>query len=38
MLEDVAEHIRKAKGVFLVACGSSYHACLTASYLFSKIA
>ena len=24
--------------MFLVACGSSYHACLTASYLFSKIA
>ena len=37
-LNAVAEHIRKAKGVFLVACGSSYHACLTASYLFSKIA
>ncbi len=34
----VADHIRDAKGVFLVACGSSYHACLTASYLFSKIA
>ena len=37
-LNTVAEHVRKAKGVFLVACGSSYHACLTASYLFSKIA
>jgi glucosamine--fructose-6-phosphate aminotransferase (isomerizing) len=37
-LEHVAQHIRKAKGVFLVACGSSYHACLTASYLFSKVA
>ncbi len=34
----VAQHIRDAKGIFLVACGSSYHACLTASYLFSKIA
>jgi glucosamine--fructose-6-phosphate aminotransferase (isomerizing) len=34
----VAEMVNKAKGVFLVACGSSYHACLTASYLFSKIA
>jgi glucosamine--fructose-6-phosphate aminotransferase (isomerizing) len=34
----VADHIKNAKGVFLVACGSSYHACLTASYLFSKIA
>jgi len=34
----VANHIKNAKGVFLVACGSSYHACLTASYLFSKVA
>ncbi len=34
----VADHVRNAKGVFLVACGSSYHACLTASYLFSKVA
>lgn len=37
-LLEVAEAMKKAKGVFLVACGSSYHACLTASYLFSKIA
>ena len=37
-LMEVADHVQKAKGVFLVACGSSYHACLTASYLFSKIA
>ncbi|TFH18056.1 glutamine--fructose-6-phosphate transaminase (isomerizing) [Candidatus Bathyarchaeota archaeon] len=34
----VAELVNNARGVFLVACGSSYHACLTASYLFSKIA
>ena len=34
----VANHVKNAKGVFLVACGSSYHACLTASYLFSKVA
>ena len=34
----IADHVKNAKGVFLVACGSSYHACLTASYLFSKIA
>jgi len=37
-LLEVAEAMKNAKGVFLVACGSSYHACLTASYLFSKIA
>ena len=34
----VADAVRNAKGVFLVACGSSYHACLSASYIFSKIA
>lgn len=38
ILFTVANHVKNAKGVFLVACGSSYHACLTASYLFSKIA
>jgi glucosamine--fructose-6-phosphate aminotransferase (isomerizing) len=38
ILIQVADIVRKANGVFLVACGSSYHACLTASYLFSKIA
>jgi len=37
-LMEVADAMKKAKGVFLVACGSSYHACLSASYLFSKIA
>lgn len=37
-LMEVAEAMKKSKGVFLVACGSSYHACLSASYLFSKIA
>jgi glucosamine--fructose-6-phosphate aminotransferase (isomerizing) len=37
-IEHIAQHIRDAKGVFLVACGSSYQACLTASYLFSKVA
>jgi glucosamine--fructose-6-phosphate aminotransferase (isomerizing) len=36
-LSKVADMIKKAKGVFLVACGSSYHACLSASYVFSKI-
>jgi len=34
----VADSVRDAKGVFLVACGSSYHACMSASYIFSKIA
>jgi glucosamine--fructose-6-phosphate aminotransferase (isomerizing) len=28
----------RATEVFLVACGTSYHACLAASYMFSKLA
>jgi len=38
ILERIASEIKMARGVFLVGCGSSYHACLTASYVFSKIA
>jgi glucosamine--fructose-6-phosphate aminotransferase (isomerizing) len=37
-LFEVADAVKKAKGVFFVACGSSYHACLSASYIFSKVA
>jgi glutamine---fructose-6-phosphate transaminase (isomerizing) len=37
-LQKVADAVKKAKGVFFVACGSSYHACLSASYIFSKVA
>ncbi len=37
-LFEIADAIKRAKGVFFVACGSSYHACLTASYVFSKVA
>lgn len=28
----------RAREVFLIACGTSYHACLAASYMFSKLA
>ncbi len=35
---EIAQQVKDAKGVFFVACGTSYHACLTASYLFSEIA
>ncbi len=34
----VAEMIKHAKGVFFIGCGTSYHACISASYLFSSIA
>ncbi|MBO3799713.1 MAG: glutamine--fructose-6-phosphate transaminase (isomerizing) [Candidatus Brockarchaeota archaeon] len=38
ILEKIANEIKRARGIFLVGCGSSYHACLTASYVFSKVA
>jgi glucosamine--fructose-6-phosphate aminotransferase (isomerizing) len=38
VIEEITQRIRKARGVFLIGCGSSYHACLSASYLFSKLA
>lgn len=38
IIEDISKEIENAKGIFFVGCGSSYHACLTASYIFSKIA
>jgi glucosamine--fructose-6-phosphate aminotransferase (isomerizing) len=37
-LELMSTFLDKAAKVFLVACGTSYHACLAASYMFSKIA
>lgn len=38
IVEKIADEISKAYGVFLIGCGSSYHACLTGSYIFSRIA
>jgi len=37
-LDLMATFLDRAKEVFLVACGTSYHACLAASYMFSKLA
>jgi glucosamine--fructose-6-phosphate aminotransferase (isomerizing) len=34
----LAEEIRKADNVFFVACGTSFHACMFASYKFADIA
>lgn len=34
----IAGKIREGFGVFFVACGSSYNACLSGTYLFSKVA
>ncbi|OYT42669.1 MAG: glutamine--fructose-6-phosphate transaminase (isomerizing) [Candidatus Aenigmarchaeota archaeon ex4484_224] len=35
-IENFAKEIKKAKKIFLVAAGTSYHASLAASYIFSK--
>ncbi|MCX8151189.1 MAG: glutamine--fructose-6-phosphate transaminase (isomerizing) [Candidatus Bathyarchaeota archaeon] len=37
-LDLMATFLDRANEVFLVACGTSYHACLAASYMFSKLA
>ena len=36
-IQKIAKMINDAFGVFFVACGTSYHACLSAGYIFSKI-
>ncbi|MDK2877173.1 MAG: hypothetical protein PWQ22_1583 [Archaeoglobaceae archaeon] len=38
VIERIVDEIREAFGIFFVGCGSSYHACLAGSYLFSKVA
>ncbi|MEM3536763.1 MAG: glutamine--fructose-6-phosphate transaminase (isomerizing) [Candidatus Bathyarchaeia archaeon] len=37
-LDLMSTFLDRAHEVFLVACGTSYHACLAASYMFSKLA
>jgi len=37
-LDLMTTFLDRAKEVFLVACGTSYHACLATSYMFSKLA
>jgi glucosamine--fructose-6-phosphate aminotransferase (isomerizing) len=37
-LDLITTFLDRASEVFLVACGTSYHACLAASYMFSKLA
>lgn len=38
IIREVASDINESRGIFFVGCGTAYHACLTGSYLFSKIA
>lgn len=37
-LDLMSTFLDRSREVFLVACGTSYHACLAASYMFSKLA
>ncbi len=37
-LDLLTTFLDRANEVFMVACGTSYHACLAASYMFSKLA
>ncbi|MGC9444891.1 MAG: glutamine--fructose-6-phosphate transaminase (isomerizing) [Candidatus Methanospirareceae archaeon] len=37
-VRSICDTMRRAFGTFFIGCGSSYHACLAGSYLFSKIA
>jgi len=37
-LDLMALAINRAKGIFLIACGTSYHACLASSYTFANLA
>ena len=34
----IASKLDNAKQIFLIACGTSYHSCLAASYLFTRLA
>lgn len=38
LIKQITEEINKAHGVFFVGCGTSYHAAVSASYVFSHIA
>ena len=37
-IDFIVEEIKKSRGIFFIGCGTSYHACLAASYVFSKVA
>ena len=37
-IDFIVNEIKNSKGIFFIGCGTSYHACLAASYVFSKVA
>ncbi len=38
VIDFVTDEMKRAHGVFFVGCGTSYHACLAGSYIFSRVA
>ena len=38
LIENVLEKIRNARNLFLIGCGTSYHACMAGSVYFSQLA
>jgi glucosamine--fructose-6-phosphate aminotransferase (isomerizing) len=38
IIKELADEIRKAKGVYMVGCGTAAHACMHGVYIFSKVA
>ena len=38
LVEEISKMIKHAKGVFFLGCGTSFHACVSASYVFSHVA
>ncbi len=38
LIEKVTNAIKNAHGIFFVGCGTSYHACVSASYIFAHVA
>lgn len=38
IIKEIADEIRKARGIFIVACGTASYACMSGLYLFSKVA
>lgn len=37
-IQKITQMIKDAKGIFFIGCGSSYHACVSSSYLFNNVA
>ena len=38
LIKEIADLMKKARGIYFVGCGSSHHACLSAAYKFSSLA